>query len=74
MIQSGPKTLREHTLMELLVVSTEKDLFLCLPCMRLLFWRASLVAPPCLKEFMWFFQMHMEEPCFDFLRTKETLG
>uniref|UniRef100_A0A7N8Y946 Nardilysin a (N-arginine dibasic convertase) n=1 Tax=Mastacembelus armatus TaxID=205130 RepID=A0A7N8Y946_9TELE len=35
--QSGPKTLREHTLMELLV-------------------------------------MHMEEPCFDFLRTKETLG
>lgn len=20
------------------------------------------------------FQMHMEEPCFDFLRTKETLG
>uniref|UniRef100_A0A668AI78 Nardilysin convertase n=1 Tax=Myripristis murdjan TaxID=586833 RepID=A0A668AI78_9TELE len=35
--QSGPKNLREHTLMELLV-------------------------------------MHMEEPCFDFLRTKETLG
>uniref|UniRef100_A0A665V5D0 Nardilysin a (N-arginine dibasic convertase) n=1 Tax=Echeneis naucrates TaxID=173247 RepID=A0A665V5D0_ECHNA len=35
--QSGPKALREHTLMELLV-------------------------------------MHMEEPCFDFLRTKETLG
>ncbi|XP_058471619.1 nardilysin-like [Solea solea] len=35
--QSGPKSLREHTLMELLV-------------------------------------MHMEEPCFDFLRTKETLG
>ncbi|XP_031703863.1 nardilysin-like [Anarrhichthys ocellatus] len=35
--QSGPKLLREHTLMELLV-------------------------------------MHMEEPCFDFLRTKETLG
>ncbi|XP_037550907.1 nardilysin [Nematolebias whitei] len=35
--QSGPKTLKEHTLMELLV-------------------------------------MHMEEPCFDFLRTKETLG
>ncbi|KAG7456549.1 hypothetical protein MATL_G00236980 [Megalops atlanticus] len=35
--QSGPRTLREHTLMELLV-------------------------------------MHMEEPCFDFLRTKETLG
>ncbi|XP_052354860.1 nardilysin-like [Oncorhynchus keta] len=35
--QSGLKTLREHTLMELLV-------------------------------------MHMEEPCFDFLRTKETLG
>uniref|UniRef100_A0A3B4GAY9 Nardilysin convertase n=1 Tax=Pundamilia nyererei TaxID=303518 RepID=A0A3B4GAY9_9CICH len=34
--QSGPKALREHTLMELLV-------------------------------------MHMEEPCFDFLRTKETL-
>merc|ERR1719341_614443 len=32
--QSGPKNLREHTLMELLV-------------------------------------MHMEEPCFDFLRTKE---
>uniref|UniRef100_A0A8C7NMP0 Nardilysin a (N-arginine dibasic convertase) n=1 Tax=Oncorhynchus mykiss TaxID=8022 RepID=A0A8C7NMP0_ONCMY len=35
--QSGLKNLREHTLMELLV-------------------------------------MHMEEPCFDFLRTKETLG
>ncbi|XP_036410263.1 nardilysin-like [Megalops cyprinoides] len=35
--QSGPRALREHTLMELLV-------------------------------------MHMEEPCFDFLRTKETLG
>ncbi|XP_010793726.1 nardilysin [Notothenia coriiceps] len=35
--QSGLKHLREHTLMELLV-------------------------------------MHMEEPCFDFLRTKETLG
>ncbi|XP_028421787.1 nardilysin isoform X1 [Perca flavescens] len=35
--QSGLKLLREHTLMELLV-------------------------------------MHMEEPCFDFLRTKETLG
>ncbi|XP_053484659.1 nardilysin isoform X1 [Ictalurus furcatus] len=35
--QSGAKNLREHTLMELLV-------------------------------------MHMEEPCFDFLRTKETLG
>ncbi|XP_064874931.1 nardilysin-like isoform X4 [Oncorhynchus nerka] len=35
--QCGLKTLREHTLMELLV-------------------------------------MHMEEPCFDFLRTKETLG
>ncbi|XP_028995300.1 nardilysin-like [Betta splendens] len=35
--QSGPKALREHSLMELLV-------------------------------------MHMEEPCFDFLRTKETLG
>uniref|UniRef100_A0A672JBN4 Nardilysin a (N-arginine dibasic convertase) n=1 Tax=Salarias fasciatus TaxID=181472 RepID=A0A672JBN4_SALFA len=35
--QSGPKALREHTLMELLV-------------------------------------MHMDEPCFDFLRTKETLG
>ncbi|XP_076013801.1 nardilysin-like [Genypterus blacodes] len=35
--QSGAKSLREHTLMELLV-------------------------------------MHMEEPCFDFLRTKETLG
>ncbi|MBN3307302.1 NRDC protein, partial [Amia calva] len=35
--QSGTKNLREHTLMELLV-------------------------------------MHMEEPCFDFLRTKETLG
>uniref|UniRef100_UPI0037E8E4C8 nardilysin-like n=1 Tax=Semicossyphus pulcher TaxID=241346 RepID=UPI0037E8E4C8 len=35
--QSGAKALREHTLMELLV-------------------------------------MHMEEPCFDFLRTKETLG
>ncbi|XP_010863695.2 nardilysin isoform X1 [Esox lucius] len=35
--QSGPKNLREHTLMEMLV-------------------------------------MHMEEPCFDFLRTKETLG
>ncbi|KAK6484771.1 nardilysin-like [Huso huso] len=35
--QSGPRNLREHTLMELLV-------------------------------------MHMEEPCFDFLRTKETLG
>ncbi|KAJ8273984.1 hypothetical protein COCON_G00086090 [Conger conger] len=35
--QSGPRSLREHTLMELLV-------------------------------------MHMEEPCFDFLRTKETLG
>ncbi|XP_074547358.1 nardilysin-like [Halichoeres trimaculatus] len=35
--QSGLKALREHTLMELLV-------------------------------------MHMEEPCFDFLRTKETLG
>ncbi|XP_030630050.1 nardilysin [Chanos chanos] len=35
--QSGPKNLREHALMELLV-------------------------------------MHMEEPCFDFLRTKETLG
>ncbi|KAM8914849.1 nardilysin-like isoform 1-T2 [Spinachia spinachia] len=35
--QSGPKLLRDHTLMELLV-------------------------------------MHMEEPCFDFLRTKETLG
>ncbi|MEQ2225058.1 hypothetical protein ILYODFUR_013605 [Ilyodon furcidens] len=35
--QSGPKALREHTLMELMV-------------------------------------MHMEEPCFDFLRTKETLG
>ncbi|KAM3870963.1 nardilysin-like [Diretmus argenteus] len=35
--QSGPKNLREHTLVELLV-------------------------------------MHMEEPCFDFLRTKETLG
>ncbi|KAI1883309.1 hypothetical protein AGOR_G00243870 [Albula goreensis] len=35
--QSGPKALKEHTLMELLV-------------------------------------MHMEEPCFDFLRTKETLG
>ncbi|XP_071772027.2 nardilysin [Centroberyx gerrardi] len=35
--QSGPKNVREHTLMELLV-------------------------------------MHMEEPCFDFLRTKETLG
>ncbi|KAM9796044.1 nardilysin-like isoform 2-T5 [Syngnathus typhle] len=35
--QSGLKKLREHTLMELLV-------------------------------------MHMEEPCFDFLRTKETLG
>ncbi|XP_054469231.1 nardilysin-like [Anoplopoma fimbria] len=35
--QSGPKLLREHTLVELLV-------------------------------------MHMEEPCFDFLRTKETLG
>ncbi|XP_061897339.1 nardilysin-like isoform X2 [Entelurus aequoreus] len=35
--QSGPKALREHTLVELLV-------------------------------------MHMEEPCFDFLRTKETLG
>ncbi|XP_036376739.1 nardilysin b [Megalops cyprinoides] len=35
--QSGLKNLREHTMMELLV-------------------------------------MHMEEPCFDFLRTKETLG
>ncbi|XP_078141937.1 nardilysin b [Centroberyx gerrardi] len=35
--QSGLKNLREHTLMELMV-------------------------------------MHMEEPCFDFLRTKETLG
>ncbi|XP_062849767.1 nardilysin [Trichomycterus rosablanca] len=35
--QSGVKNLRDHTLMELLV-------------------------------------MHMEEPCFDFLRTKETLG
>ncbi|XP_015254488.1 PREDICTED: nardilysin-like [Cyprinodon variegatus] len=35
--QSGLKTLREHALMELMV-------------------------------------MHMEEPCFDFLRTKETLG
>ncbi|KAM8833949.1 nardilysin [Synchiropus picturatus] len=35
--QSGPKSLREHALVELLV-------------------------------------MHMEEPCFDFLRTKETLG
>uniref|UniRef100_A0A672ZNV0 Nardilysin a (N-arginine dibasic convertase) n=1 Tax=Sphaeramia orbicularis TaxID=375764 RepID=A0A672ZNV0_9TELE len=35
--QSGPKNLKEYTLMELLV-------------------------------------MHMEEPCFDFLRTKETLG
>ncbi|XP_048846106.1 nardilysin isoform X2 [Brienomyrus brachyistius] len=35
--QSGPKSLRDHALMELLV-------------------------------------MHMEEPCFDFLRTKETLG
>uniref|UniRef100_A0A673JHD2 Nardilysin-like n=1 Tax=Sinocyclocheilus rhinocerous TaxID=307959 RepID=A0A673JHD2_9TELE len=35
--QTGLKNLREHTLMELLV-------------------------------------MHMEEPCFDFLRTKETLG
>ncbi|KAF7659388.1 hypothetical protein LDENG_00298590 [Lucifuga dentata] len=35
--QSGPRTLQELTLMELLV-------------------------------------MHMEEPCFDFLRTKETLG
>ncbi|KAG7275249.1 hypothetical protein CRUP_034976 [Coryphaenoides rupestris] len=35
--QSGLRNLREHTLMELLV-------------------------------------MHMEEPCFDFLRTKETLG
>ncbi|XP_034051077.1 nardilysin [Thalassophryne amazonica] len=35
--QSGPRTLMEHTLTELLV-------------------------------------MHMEEPCFDFLRTKETLG
>ncbi|XP_046906289.1 nardilysin b [Hypomesus transpacificus] len=35
--QSGLKNLRDHTLMELLV-------------------------------------MHMEEPCFDFLRTKETLG
>uniref|UniRef100_A0A8C9W1X3 Nardilysin b (N-arginine dibasic convertase) n=1 Tax=Scleropages formosus TaxID=113540 RepID=A0A8C9W1X3_SCLFO len=35
--QSGPRSLREHALMELLV-------------------------------------MHMEEPCFDFLRTKETLG
>ncbi|KAL1021991.1 hypothetical protein UPYG_G00020830 [Umbra pygmaea] len=35
--QSGLKSLREHTLMELMV-------------------------------------MHMEEPCFDFLRTKETLG
>ncbi|XP_006005060.1 nardilysin [Latimeria chalumnae] len=35
--QSGAKTLKEHALMELLV-------------------------------------MHMEEPCFDFLRTKETLG
>ncbi|XP_041861984.1 nardilysin b [Melanotaenia boesemani] len=35
--QSGLKRLREHTLMELMV-------------------------------------MHMEEPCFDFLRTKETLG
>ncbi|KAK3546767.1 hypothetical protein QTP70_035207 [Hemibagrus guttatus] len=35
--QSGAKNLREHTLMELVV-------------------------------------MHMEEPCFDFLRTKETLG
>ncbi|KAG1945781.1 nardilysin b [Pimephales promelas] len=35
--QAGLKNLREHTLMELLV-------------------------------------MHMEEPCFDFLRTKETLG
>ncbi|XP_034530735.1 nardilysin-like [Notolabrus celidotus] len=35
--QSGLKALKEHTLMELLV-------------------------------------MHMEEPCFDFLRTKETLG
>ncbi|XP_028251603.1 nardilysin-like isoform X2 [Parambassis ranga] len=35
--QTGPKYLREHTLMEFLV-------------------------------------MHMEEPCFDFLRTKETLG
>ncbi|XP_039598372.1 nardilysin-like [Polypterus senegalus] len=35
--QSGPRSLREYSLMELLV-------------------------------------MHMEEPCFDFLRTKETLG
>lgn len=40
---------------------------------------AQLLIPLCLTELLFFiyflfFQMHMEEPCFDFLRTKETLG
>lgn len=70
-IQSGPKALREHTLMELLVVSITICCFSV--STHSLF---DAVIPPLLTELFWGggVQMHMEEPCFDFLRTKETLG
>ncbi|KAJ6662537.1 hypothetical protein lerEdw1_011674 [Lerista edwardsae] len=51
--QSGPKSLREYSLMELLVVSSDCS-----------FKREDFEAV----------RMYMEEPCFDFLRTKQTLG
>ncbi|XP_016520235.1 nardilysin-like isoform X1 [Poecilia formosa] len=59
--QSGLKTLREHALMELMVVSEIQNLLgrsRTLQFLRVPVW----------------FQMLMEEPCFDFLRTKEMLG